>query len=221
MHRVSEHQATAAGRAQRTFLSGLLANSANAQHFGTALWHAHQRDGRKRHDESPPRDPAPASRHNNADTQSARSAKSQRTATESCMQALNKQAQQVAECLQALGAIQTHFGAAAGAASAQPQPGLRSARAQELRALIERCVRFALLGDSQTANDGKIRIAMTPELFPDTELTLQRSGDGWLLNVNSAADECSQLLANGASVLQEKFAARGLGQIAVSMERRQ
>ncbi|MGI9293565.1 MAG: hypothetical protein ACR2PS_06235 [Pseudomonadales bacterium] len=219
MHRVSEHQATSVPRAQRAFLSGLLANSANAQRFDTALWQANQRDGRKRHEDSQPRDPAPASRHNNADTQIARSAKSQRAATESCMQALNKQAQLVAEYLQALSAIQTHFGAAAGAEPAQCGTALQSARAQELRALIDRCVRFALLADSETANDERIRIVLAPELFHNTEFTLQHSDEGWHLDAHSSSPECCQLLANEAGVLQEKFAARGLGQIAVSITR--
>ncbi|MGI9286944.1 MAG: hypothetical protein ACR2P1_16280 [Pseudomonadales bacterium] len=219
MSRVSEHQVTTAERAQRAFLSGVLANSANAQRFGTAMWQANQLADCKRHNDSQPPDPAPAIRHNNADTQIARSAKSQQTATESYMQALNKQAQQVAECLQALGAIQTHFGAGAGEAPTQCGAALQSARAQELRALIDRCVRFALLADSEAANDDSIRVAMAPELFPDTEFTLRRGNDGWLLNAHSATDECCQLLAKGASALHEKFAARGLGSITVSIMR--
>ncbi len=216
MNRVSEHQTTTAERAQKIALAGLLASGANAQRFSTALGQAHQRENRK-HDDFQPRQAAQTSRQKNDNNQPATPV--HRAATESSMQTLNKQAQHIAECLQALSAIQARFGAAAGAVPVPSETARRLARAQAQRELIDRCLRFALLSDEETASASPIRIVLALELFPDTEFTLQRSEHGWRLNARSSSDECCQWLANGADALQSQFTAKGLGEIAVYITR--
>ncbi len=100
---------------------------------------------------------------------------------------------------------------------------LQSPRAQELRAVIERCTRLAMIAESQMgagellAQQGDIRIRLTAELFADTELVLRRPcrGKGWALSIDSGSREHSDLLAGATTMLRQQFVQRGLGDIQI------
>lgn len=95
---------------------------------------------------------------------------------------------------------------------------LQSARAQELRAEIERILTMAMrLAGSARCSD-EFRWVLSPLLFPDTTIVLRREGSGWRLDATVGDEECRDVLNGGVAELRRRFVSKDLGDLVVTVE---
>ena len=95
---------------------------------------------------------------------------------------------------------------------------LQSARAQELRAEIERILTMAMrLAGSARCSD-EFRWVLSPLLFPDTTIVLRREDSGWRLDATVGDEECRDVLNGGVAELRRRFVSKDLGDLVVTVE---
>lgn len=80
--------------------------------------------------------------------------------------------------------------------------------------LIAQYVRQLAISDPSAA-DPRLMLKLDPTMFPDTELFLVKSAEGWILQASTRAPTVFRLLAEHGPALERRFTLRRLGTLTI------
>jgi hypothetical protein len=88
---------------------------------------------------------------------------------------------------------------------------------QDLSKLIANYVRQLLVSEPGTDSDPRILLRLDEAVLPETELTLTKTPNGWVLAANTRSQESERLVTSNRQALVKRFAQNRLGDLTVAV----